>query len=179
MNSFKKFTQITVLLVISSSLMFACKTKEPEPAATNNTTGNPKTDYLKIGGGASFTGSDKFTVTAGFKGITRITELKISAGNGSLRDTFLSIEHDTLLLDFPCKSGMGKTFKDSTVRFFSRLSFISGAPVLLTEMSAKKYGSYIVKMENGRRVSYFSGIELVDNQTSKRYTCEGRITWPQ
>lgn len=173
----KNFRQITAILFLGFILMFACSKKESSAVPNNNNNTNPKVDYLKIGS-ITFTGPQYFKVTAGFKGSTRKTELKINAGVGATKDTFLSIEHDTVLIDFPCKSGLGQTLKDSSVYFYSRLSFISGAPILSTIWGNEKFGSYIIRMENGKRVSYFSGIELEDMDTKKRYICEGRITWP-
>jgi hypothetical protein len=169
-------TKITgaVLFLFMAFMINACSKKESgSTGGGNNST--PQGDYLKIGD-LTFTGAANMKVTAGFKGITRKTELKIYTGNP--QDTFFGVEHDTVLINHPCKSGLGETFKDSTVYFYCRLGFVLGYPILMTVQDGKKYGSYVVKTENGKRVSIFSGIILEDMNTKKRYTCEGRITWP-
>lgn len=165
---------ILKLLLLSIIVVSACKKSETKPEI-KTTNVDPTSDYVKIG---NITISDpkRLSIKAGFVGSTRKTELGISIG--VLKDSFFSVTHDTIIVNHPCKSGMGNTLKDSTVRFYGRLSFIAGAPILGTEVSNTKYGSYIIKMENGKKVSYFSGIDLIDNTTKKRYICEGRITWP-
>lgn len=162
------------LLLLMIVVVSSCKKTETQPSSQNNP-GTPTKDYLKIGN-IYISDPNRLSVKAGFVGSTRKTELGISIG--ILKDSFFSVTHDTVLVNHPCKSGMGNTFKDSTVRFYGRLSYISGAPILNTEISNTKYGSYVIKLENGKKVSYFSGIDLIDNATNKRYICEGRITWP-
>jgi len=176
-NKLKFLIPIFILGLTTISIQ-SCKkeTKNDDTEKKNDPTTQSDKDFFKIADYTFGYVRDVYVSTS-YSSVTKGTELRLANKKGG--DSTLVIYHDTVLVNHPCKSGMGFTLKDSVVRFNGRIGVTLSSPVISTEQSNNKYGSYVIKLENGRKVSYFSGIDLVDTKTNKRYICEGRITWPE